>query len=460
MEQHQPNNDVLVVMVPLPLQGHLNQLLHLTRIISTRGIQVYFFGSAIHNRQAKDRVHGWEPSTISNVHFQDAQLPQITTPPPDPSNRFPPHLVPTLEATVHLREPLGALLRELASSARRVVVVHDSLMGFAAEEASFLSNAEAYSFIPCSSFSLLQAIWGFIDQSAFAESKVPKDILRVTFEDTHPKEFYGFSIRNSQYMQNTSGNILDTCEAIDGRFIDALIAAGFTKKKWAMGPFHPVTVDSPGSPPHHPCLEWLDKQPASSVIYVSFGTLTSVSDEQIAELAIGLESSEHPFIWVLRDADRGNIYEGEVRKPQLPEGFEERVKGVGMIVRDWAPQLQILAHSSTGGFMSHCGWNSCTESLCMGVPIAAWPMMFDQPGNALLITQVLEAGLMVREWARRGEVISSASIESSIRKLMVLDEGNRMRKRAKEVAIDIHRAVSDGGTSTTQLESFLAHISR
>nr|UXB92761.1 glycosyltransferase [Helleborus thibetanus] len=459
MEQQKQQNDVVVVMVPLPLQGHLNQLLHLTRIISTRGIPVHSIGSATHNRQAKDRVHGWEPSTTSNIHFHDIQLPAVNTPPPDPSNRFPPHILPTLEATFHIREPLGVLLRELSSSARRVVVVHDSLVGFAAEEASFVSNAEAYGFIPCSAFSLLHAIWGFIGESEREEvSKLPKDILRVTFEDTHPDGFYEFSIRNSQYMRFTSGDILDTCDAIDRTFIDALAAAGFAKKNWAIGPFNPVAVESVGGP-CHPCLEWLDKQPPSSVIYVSFGTLTSVSDEQITELAIGLESSEHRFIWVLRDADRGNIYEGEVRKPQLPEGFEERVK-VGMIVRDWAPQLQILAHPSTGGFMSHCGWNSCMESLSMGVPIAAWPMMFDQPGNALLITDVLEAGLQVREWARRGEVIPSASIESSIRKLMALDKGNMMRKRAKEVAIDIRRAVSDDGTSTTQLESFLTHISR
>uniref|UniRef100_M1CUP6 Zeatin O-xylosyltransferase n=1 Tax=Solanum tuberosum TaxID=4113 RepID=M1CUP6_SOLTU len=86
------------------------------------------------------------------------------------------------------------------------------------------------------------------------------------------------------------------------------------------------------------------------------------------ELAMGLERSKQKFVWVLRDGDRGNIFSEEARRFELPDGFEERVEGVGLVVREWAPQLEILAHSSTGGFMSHCGWNSCIECITAGVP--------------------------------------------------------------------------------------------
>ncbi|PIA36893.1 hypothetical protein AQUCO_03200095v1 [Aquilegia coerulea] len=97
------------------------------------------------------------------------------------------------------------------------------------------------------------------------------------------------------------------------------------KKLWAIGRFNPVTFDSTGSSSHW-SLEWLDKQPPNFVLYVSFGTTASLSGDQIAELAIGLERSEQRFIWVLRDADRGDIYTEEGRKPQLPDGFEERLQ--------------------------------------------------------------------------------------------------------------------------------------
>ncbi|KAK2987214.1 hypothetical protein RJ640_001098 [Escallonia rubra] len=52
--------------------------------------------------------------------------------------------------------------------------------------------------------------------------------------------------------------------------------------------------------------------------------------------------------------------------------------------------MEILGHQSTGGFLSHCGWNSCMDSMSMGVPIAAWPMHSDQPQNALLITKAYQ----------------------------------------------------------------------
>ncbi|PHU16716.1 putative cis-zeatin O-glucosyltransferase [Capsicum chinense] len=110
-------------------------------------------------------------------------------------------------------------------------------------------------------------------------------------------------------------------------------------------------------------------------------------------LAIGLEKSLQKFIWVLRDADRGDVFTSEGRKVQLPEGYEERIKGRGII---GAAQLEILAHSSTDGFMSHCGWNSCMESMSFGVPIAARPMHSDQPRNSQLVTKYLKIGLIVR----------------------------------------------------------------
>ncbi|KAB1222283.1 Zeatin O-glucosyltransferase [Morella rubra] len=113
------------------------------------------------------------------------------------------------------------------------------------------------------------------------------------------------------------------------------------KKQWAIGPFNPVRIpEKKSSTGRHKCLEWLDKQTPNSVIYVSFGTTTAIEGEQIKELAIGLERSEQKFIWVLRDADIGDVFNGEVRKPEIPKGFEERVEDRGMV--DWSRRDQIV----------------------------------------------------------------------------------------------------------------------
>ncbi|XP_049345397.1 zeatin O-glucosyltransferase-like, partial [Solanum verrucosum] len=205
---------------------------------------------------------------------------------------------------------------------------------------------------------------------------------------------------------------------------------------------------------------WLDKQETNSVIYVSFGSTTTLSNKEIEELAIGLEKSMQKFIWVLRDADKGDVFAGEERRAQLPEGYEERIKGRGIIERDWAPQLEILAHPSTGGFMSHCGWNSCMESISMGVPIAAWPMHSDQPRNSQLVTKVLKTGLTVRHWEHWDELVASEIVENAVRTLMASPEGDEMRKRASELSIAVKQSVMDGEGYGAEMNSFIAHITR
>ncbi|GAA0143092.1 glycosyltransferase [Lithospermum erythrorhizon] len=182
----------------------------------------------------------------------------------------------------------------------------------------------------------------------------------------------------------------------------------------------------------HKYLEWLDQQPEKSVIHVAFGTMTSASEQEARELAMGLEQSKQRFIWGHRDADKGNIFDEKVRKIKLPEGFEERVQDYGIIVRDWAPQVEILGHKSVGGFMSHCGWNSCIESLTMGVPIAAWPMHSDQAMNTVLITEVLKVGTSWKD----------------------------MRKKVEELEENLRKSREEGGVAHLELDSFIAHTTR
>ncbi|MCI34649.1 UDP-glycosyltransferase 91A1-like, partial [Trifolium medium] len=100
--------------------------------------------------------------------------------------------------------------------------------------------------------------------------------------------------------------------------------------------------------------EWLDKKPHSSVLYVAFGSEAKPSQEEVTNIALGLEESKLPFFWVLR-VQRGPT-DNEVL--QLPEGFEERTKGHGVVCTDWVPQMKIMGHVAIGGFLTHAGWTS------------------------------------------------------------------------------------------------------
>ncbi|XP_058181117.1 zeatin O-xylosyltransferase-like [Rhododendron vialii] len=177
--------------------------------------------------------------------------------------------------------------------------------------------------------------------------------------------------------------------------------------------------------------------------------MTTMTGEKIKELAMRIEQSDQKFIWVLRDVDKGDIFVGEVKREKLPEGFEERVKEVGMVVRDWAPQVEILGHLSTSGFMSHCGWNSRFKSLTMGVPIAAWPMHSDQPKNAFLVTNTLKVGMVANTWELREEIVTSSTIAKVVKKLIASKEGEEIKKRAEELASRVFSEGVEAAATTT-----------
>ncbi|KAK4412927.1 Zeatin O-glucosyltransferase [Sesamum alatum] len=453
-------DQVAVVMVPLPGQSHLNQLLQLAGLIASYGLQVHFVGSATHNRQAKLRCNGLKPN--SGIQFHDLPTPPIAALDPNPNtyDKLPVHMYPAVQAYASLREPILGLVEELSLKTRRVVIIYDRMVFEAVRDAVSVQNVESYAFNCVSAFNLFFVLWEAMGKPFEVEGPL-KDPPPVG--EFMPEGVIQFIV--SSMFKGRAGDIHNTCRLIDGTYIDLLSReeiSGSTKPQWAIRPT--LQADSTANndrKARHKCLEWLDKQAPRSVIYVSFGTTTSFTNEEAGEIAIGLEQSRQKFILVLRDADKADIFAGEDRKIELPEGFEERVQENGMVVRDWVPQLEILAHKSTGGFMSHCGWNSCFESLLTGVPVAAWPMHSDQPLNALFLTRVLKTGLVVREWAQRKELVIASVIKNVVERLMASEEGREIRKRAEELSAAIKVSMDEGGEAgCPEIESFIAHITR
>ncbi|KAM3339497.1 zeatin O-glucosyltransferase-like [Capsicum galapagoense] len=466
--------EVVVVIVPFPAQGHLNQLLHFSSLISSyNNIQVHYVSTKNHTRQAKIRAHGLLKKNPNIFHFHEFSIPSFPSPPPNPNSniKFPSHLQPSFESSYHLRGPVASLLRSLSSIARRVVVVHDSLMAYVVQDFTTIPNAESYNFHSVSAFTIFFFLWESMGKPFPIEAELLDNL--PSLEGCFTSEFMDFMASHRKYSKFDSGNIYNTSRVIEGKFMNLLEKEPIKRNKtqWAIGPFNPITtinnyLSIGQQQRRHKCLSWLDKQSPKSVIFISFGTTTSLKDEQIKEICLGLEKSGTKFIWALRDADKGDIFCGQVRNIELPKGYEERIimKNKGIIVRDWAPQLEILGHLSVGAFMSHCGWNSCIESLSMGVPIIAWPMHSDQPRNSILITKFLKVGIIiVNNWEScRNEIVKSNIIEQVIVTLMLNNniEGNEVRRRAAELGLAIRRSVAEGGITRKELDSFIAHITR
>ncbi|KAF3964996.1 hypothetical protein CMV_010777 [Castanea mollissima] len=203
------------------------------------------------------------------------------------------------------------------------------------------------------------------------------------------------------------------------------------------------------------CLNWLDKQPNRSVLYVSFGSGGTLTHEQLNELALGLELSGQRFLWVVRSPHENasaNYFSVQSFKDPfdfLPKGFLERTKEVGLVVPSWAPQAQVLSHGSTGGFLSHCGWNSTLESIVHGVPIIAWPLYAEQRMNAVLLADDLKVALRVK--VNDKGLVGHKDIANYARGLIEGEEGKLLRNKMNELKDSAAKALSQDGSSTKSL---------
>uniref|UniRef100_A0A5B7C3P4 Putative UDP-glycosyltransferase 83A1 n=1 Tax=Davidia involucrata TaxID=16924 RepID=A0A5B7C3P4_DAVIN len=190
------------------------------------------------------------------------------------------------------------------------------------------------------------------------------------------------------------------------------------------------------------CLSWLDKQPACSVIYVAFGSTAIFSQHQFEELALGLELSGRPFLWVVRS---------NLTNAEYPDGFTV-ADDHGKIV-EWAPQEKVLAHPSTACFLTHCGWNSTMEGLSMGVPFLCWPYFSDQFHNQSKITDMWKVGLRLNP--DKNGIISRHEIKAKIENLLSDDGIKANALKLKEMA---GMSVKEGGSSFKNFERFIEHL--
>lgn len=172
---------------------------------------------------------------------------------------------------------------------------------------------------------------------------------------------------------------------------------------------------------------WLANKPVNSVVYVALGTEATLSQDELTQLALGLEKSELPFFWVLRKSPGSSLSPMDL----LPDGFIDRVKDRGWVYLDWAPQVKMQSQPGVGGFLTHCGWNSVIEGLNFGLVLILFPVMNDQGLNARLLVGK-RLGVEIARAESDGS-FTSDSVAEAIRVAMVSEEGESVRGNARDV---------------------------
>ncbi|KAF3435481.1 hypothetical protein FNV43_RR22570 [Rhamnella rubrinervis] len=201
------------------------------------------------------------------------------------------------------------------------------------------------------------------------------------------------------------------------------------------------------------CIDWLDSKPPGSVVYISFGTIVYLKQEQVEEIAHALLSSEVSFLWVMKPPDVAFGYNLHV----LPDEFLEKVGIKGKLVQ-WSPQEQVLAHPSVACFLTHCGWNSSVEALTLGVPVLTFPQWGDQVTNAKFLVDVFGVGVRLSRGEAENKVIGRDVIKKSLMEVMEGKKAVELKQNSFKWKKAAEEAVAEGGSSDRNILEFVEEI--
>jgi pathogen-inducible salicylic acid glucosyltransferase len=172
--------------------------------------------------------------------------------------------------------------------------------------------------------------------------------------------------------------------------------------------------------------------------------MAELSNKQMEELAFALKGSNFYFLWVVKASEEA----------KLPEKFVEEIgNNKGLLVK-WSPQLEVLSNKAIGCFLTHFGWNSTLEALCLGVPMVGMPQWTDQLTNAKFVQDVWKVGVRVK--VGENGIVGREEIEFCIREVMEGERGREIKENAKKWRGLAIEAVSEGGTSDKNIDEFVS----
>lgn len=483
MLEQKGKHSLHAVIVPLPAQGHVNVLINFAQLLAMRDVFVTFVNTEwIHKRMVEASK---DPKSL--VFRNDPELDQqgqrirfLSIPdglPPDHGRTSNPG-----ELMVSLQK-LGPALEELLRSTEEksaacppiTFIVTDAFMSCTEQVASNMKVPKVIFWPLCAAASIAQCYTDFLLSEGHipvnvVEAKNPENFITCLpgnipplkptdllsfYRSQDPSDILFKAFLHASQKQSKGDYILvNTLEELEGK--DAVTALSLNgSPSQAIGPlFLPNYLEGRPSgcslwEEEEGCLTWLDMQRPGSVIYISFGSIAVKSKQQLEQLALGLEGSEQPFLWVLRL----DIADGQATS--LPEGFEGRTKKRAMFVT-WAPQVKVLAHASVGLFLTHCGWNSMLESMSMGVPVVGLPYFADQFLNCRFAKEVWKMGHDFEDVdVDEDKVVTKEEVEDAVRRMMRTAEGKKMRDNVLKLKESATKAVLHGGSSFLNLNTFV-----
>ncbi|KAM3337642.1 UDP-glycosyltransferase 74E2 [Capsicum galapagoense] len=438
-----------VLVLPFPMQGHINPMVQFSKRLASSGVKVTIL---IIESICKNM-----PKASGSINIES--IPHDDSPPENIDKSFE-------WFHVLVSKTLTKIIEKLSYSEYPVkVLVYDSISTWAIDIAHQLGLKGAAFFTQSCSIS---AIYYHMDPEI---SKIPLDGSVVSLPSLpllEKEELPSFiceidlypAIKELVFSQNINFKKADwlffnTFDVLEKEVVDWMrtkypiktigptIPSMYLDKRLKEDEEYGLSLFKPND---EVCMKWLDsRETAGSVVYISFGSLATLGEIQMEELASGLMTSNCYFLWVVRATEEN----------KLPKESMSKLSEKGLVVK-WCPQLDVLAHRAVGCFFTHCGWNSTLEALSLGVPMVAMPHWSDQPTNAKFISDVWQTGIRVK--AGENGVVYRDEIAHSIREVMEEKKGIMLKENATKWKILAKEAVDEGGSSDKNIEEFVSSI--
>ncbi|KAJ0962861.1 hypothetical protein J5N97_027983 [Dioscorea zingiberensis] len=462
--------DLHILFFPLMAPGHMIPMVNMAKLFSRRGVRATILTTPANATLIQPTINNL-PIELAIIPFPSAAagLPAGCENSADvPSPALMPNFI---QALAMLSQPFEQVLKELHPN----VTITDAFIPSTIHVTSKLRIPQlVFHGIGFFSMCLSDALSSFnhhetlpTETESFVVPGIPHKIqlLKTQIPDFSKfgKEMQDSLLSNKENATRSYGVVVNSFYKLEPDYIEHYRMV-MGRRAWHIGPLSLCNEDNidrdHSMHADEECLVWLEEKQPDSVLYVCFGSLSVFSVEQLREIALGLEASKHPFIWVLP-----KVVKTDEEMDWMPEGYEERIEGKGLIMRRWAPQVLILNHRAVGGFLTHCGWNSTLEAVCAGVPMVTWPLIGDQFSNERLIVDVLGIGVAVgiKEYVMNQDhdraLIHAMEIERAVSCVMNGgEEFEGMRSRARELGKLAKRAVEEDGSSYLELTRLIHEL--
>uniref|UniRef100_A0ACD5Y9C4 Uncharacterized protein n=1 Tax=Avena sativa TaxID=4498 RepID=A0ACD5Y9C4_AVESA len=481
------------VFVPLPTQGHVTPMLKLAKLLHSKaGFHITFVNTEYNHRRL---VRSRGPGAVAGLpDFRFATIPDGLPPSDADATQDVPSVCYSTMTTC--LAPLRKLLAELNNNAGTGVppvtcIVADNVMSFSVDAAAEIGvpcvlfwTASACGFMGYRNFRFLMKhdIAPLKDESqltnGYLDTPVPeapgmsqhmrlRDFPSFICTTDRHDIMLNFLLHHTEQAGRAAAVIVNTLDELEQPALDGMRdILPPTCPIYTIGPLNllaeQLLLPDGGGPladiraslwrEDTSCLEWLDGREARSVVYVNFGSITTMTHGELIEFAWGLANCGHDFLWIVRnDLLQGQDDDAAAGK-KLPSEFLEATKG-RCLLASWCEQEAVLRHPAVGVFLTHCGWNSAFVAISAGVPLLCWPFFAEQQTNCRYACVEWGVGMEVGDDVRR-EVV-----EQRIREVMGGDAGREMRRKAEEwKEMGVCATLIPGGRSVANLDSIINDV--